>query len=51
MAKVTLIIPTYNEEKFIGPLIASVKDQSVTPEEVLVIDASSDSTPQICAAA
>jgi glycosyltransferase involved in cell wall biosynthesis len=51
MAKVTLVIPTYNEEKFIAPLIASVKDQSLLPDEVLVIDASSDSTPDICSKA
>lgn len=36
--KISLIIPAYNEEKFIKKCLESVKEQTVKPDEVLVIN-------------
>lgn len=43
----SLVVPTYNEEKYLGNLLRSVKTQSVTPLEVIVVDASTDKTRDI----
>lgn len=36
--KISLVIPAYNEEKFIKKCLESVKKQTVKPDEVLVIN-------------
>jgi len=36
--KVSLIIPTYNEEKYIAGCLDSIEKQKIKPDEVLVID-------------
>lgn len=41
-ASVSLIIPTLNAESEIGSLIESLENQSVPPDEIIVIDSSSD---------
>ncbi|MCA0144467.1 glycosyltransferase family 2 protein [Blastococcus sp. LR1] len=49
---VSILIPTYNGERFLKRALASALDQSLTDIEVVVADdASTDSTPQILAAA
>ena len=45
---VSIIIPTYNEEKVIGRLLASIKNQTYPNVEIIVVDdSSSDQTAQI----
>lgn len=39
---VSVIIPTYNEEKNIGRLLASIKNQTYINKEVIIVDQSSD---------
>jgi glycosyltransferase involved in cell wall biosynthesis len=47
---VSVVIPVYNGEKFLGDAIASALRQSVLPREIIVIDdGSTDRTPQIAA--
>jgi rhamnosyltransferase len=47
--KVTLIIPTINAEKEIGHLLEAVHNQTVSPDEIIVIDSQSDDdTERIC---
>lgn len=46
MTKISLIIPTLNAEKEIGALLDSILSQTVVPEEVLVVDSSSDDDTQ-----
>jgi len=47
--KVSIIIPAYNEERFIERAIDSVFNQSLQPEKVIVVDdCSTDKTPEIC---
>ncbi|GAF67295.1 unnamed protein product, partial [marine sediment metagenome] len=48
---VSIIIPTYNEEKFLPPLLASINNQTYSPIEVVVADCSTDSTPDIARSA
>ncbi|ABQ27379.1 glycosyltransferase family 2 protein [Geotalea uraniireducens] len=46
---VSILIPVYNREKFIGPCIQSALDQTYTDLEIVVVDnASSDQTLAIC---
>lgn len=40
--KISVIIPTYNREKFIGRAIKSVKNQTYKIDEIIVIDNNSD---------
>lgn len=42
MSGVSLIVPTLNAEKEIAPLLDAVFAQTIVPDEVLVIDSSSD---------
>lgn len=47
--KVSIIIPVYNCEKYIGKCLQSVVDQTYKNTEVIVIDdGSTDKSPQIC---
>lgn len=49
--KISVIIPTLNAEKSIQTLLTALATQSITPDEVIVIDSSSeDNTASICAA-
>lgn len=47
--KCSVVVPTYNEEKYITNLLESVKRQTVAPVEVILVDASSDKTREIAA--
>ena len=48
MAKISIIIPTYNEEKYIGRTLESIKNQPYKDIEVIVADSnSSDKTREI----
>ena len=48
MEGVSLVIPVYNEEKFVAKAIESCLDQTVKPKEIIVIDdGSTDKTPDI----
>lgn len=42
MTKISIVIPTYNEEGFIGRLLESISQQMVAPYEVIVVDSGSD---------
>lgn len=47
---VSVVIPTYNGERFLRPAIESILNQTLTDFELIVIDdASTDSTPRILA--
>lgn len=46
--KISLVIPTKNEKDFLPDLLQSLKEQTLTPHEVIVADAqSTDGTPEI----
>ena len=48
--KVSVIVPTYNEIKTIGPCLDALLDQTVAPDEILVVDNNStDGTPEYVA--
>src|SRR5918997_4329104 len=48
MSKLSVIIPTLNEERHVGPLLSDIAAQTREPEEVLVVDAgSADGTPAV----
>ena len=51
MVKISVVIPTMNEEKYIQPCLAALAGQTYKDFEVVAIDASTDSTPQLCTAA
>jgi glycosyltransferase involved in cell wall biosynthesis len=46
--KISVVIPTFNEEKYIRPCIESLKNQNFKDFEIIAIDKSTDSTPQLC---
>jgi glycosyltransferase involved in cell wall biosynthesis len=48
---ISVVVPTFNEEKYIGPCIAALKNQTYTDFEVVAIDKSTDSTPRLCKSA
>jgi rhamnosyltransferase len=49
MLNVSVIIPTLNGEKSLGVLFRTLKEQSVNPAQILVVDSSSkDNTLKIC---
>ena len=46
--KYYIIIPTYNEEKFISLTLQSLVEQTVLPSKIVVVnDNSTDKTPEI----
>ena len=46
--KISIIIPTYNEEEYLPKLLESIKSQDFTDYEVIVADAqSNDNTREI----
>ncbi len=47
MPKISIIIPTLNEEGYIGRLLGSIAKQSLQPHEVIVVDC--NSTDKTCA--
>lgn len=51
MVKISVVVPTMNEEKYIQPCIDALAKQTYRDFEVVAIDASTDSTPEICAKA
>ncbi|MDR1453812.1 MAG: glycosyltransferase [Candidatus Margulisbacteria bacterium] len=51
MLKVSVVVPTMNEEKYLQPCLDAVRAQSYKDFEVVAIDASSDGTPQLCQSA
>ena len=36
--KISLVVPTLNAERFIGPLITRLKEQTVPIDEIVVVD-------------
>lgn len=38
MSQISIVIPTYNEEGFIGRLLESIAQQTVQPHEVIIVD-------------
>ena len=50
-ASVSVVIPVYNGEKFLGEAIASLLRQTIRPHEIILVDdGSTDRTPQVAAA-
>lgn len=50
MTSVSVIIPAYNAEATISETLVSVQGQTLSPDEIIVIDdGSSDATPRIVA--
>jgi glycosyltransferase involved in cell wall biosynthesis len=43
----TVVIPTYNEEKYIEPLLVSIDNQSMVADQVILVDGSDDRTRDI----
>ena len=47
--KISVVVPTMNESKYIKPCIDSLKSQTYQGEfEIIALDASKDNTPKIC---
>lgn len=46
--KISVVVPTMNEEKYIQPCLDSLKSQTFRDFEVVAIDKSTDSTPKLC---
>lgn len=44
---VSIVVPTLNEEKYLPNLAASIQAQTVPPLEVIAVDKSTDTTPQL----
>ncbi len=46
--KVSVIVPAYNEEKYLGKCLEALKNQTLTPDEIIVVDNNStDRTSEI----
>lgn len=50
MNHISIIIPTFNEEKHIVQILECLKKQTLAPYEIIIADDSTDKTPQIAAA-
>lgn len=48
---ISVVIPTLNEAKYIPACIESLAKQTLPPTEIISIDKSTDSTPQLCQSA
>ena len=47
--KVSIIVPVYNAEKYLERCITSLKNQSLSDIEIILVDdASSDLSPEMC---
>lgn len=44
---VSVVIPARNEEKYIANCITALKNNTIPPDEIIIVDSSSDSTPEI----
>src|SRR5215208_7998971 len=42
VSTLSVIVPTLNEERYVGALLSDVASQTRTPDEVLVVDAGSE---------
>ena len=47
MAEICIIVPSYNQGKFISDTLDSIRSQTFTDWELIVIDSSTDNTPEI----
>ncbi len=47
MTKVSVVIPTLNEEQLIGDLLQALYNQSISPAEIIIVDSSTDKTVSI----
>jgi cellulose synthase/poly-beta-1,6-N-acetylglucosamine synthase-like glycosyltransferase len=48
LPKVSVVIPAYNEEKYIGDCLKSLRNQTIPPDEIIVVDNNStDNTAEI----
>lgn len=45
---ISVVVPTFNEEKYISPCISALKNQTFKNFEVIALDKSTDSTPRLC---
>src|SRR5262245_28557440 len=44
----TVVLPTYNGTRFLAPTLRSIAEQTVRPQEVIIVDdASTDGTPNL----
>jgi len=43
----SVVIPAYNEERYLPLLLRSLQNQTMVPDEVIVADSSTDRTPEI----
>ncbi|MBP3505379.1 MAG: glycosyltransferase family 2 protein [Lachnospiraceae bacterium] len=49
MSKLTVVVPLYNTEKYIGECINSIQNQSFREIDIIIVnDGSTDNGPQIC---
>lgn len=44
---ISIVIPSYNSEKYIRPCLDAIMHQTTAPYEIIVVDSSTDDTPQI----
>lgn len=50
--KISVVIPAYNEEKFIGDCLKSLSEQEIPPDEIIVVDNNcTDKTAEIARSA
>jgi glycosyltransferase involved in cell wall biosynthesis len=47
-SKISIVVPTYNEEKYLRPCLESVAPQKHLADECIALDNSTDSTPELC---